>query len=58
MTIILLTAINCVPHSEDWKIQAIELQNEGYSVKASEHIAKVENGLLPVDAYYMALIED
>lgn len=32
--------------------------NEGYSPEASEHLAKVELNIIPVDAEYMALIED
>jgi hypothetical protein len=32
--------------------------NEGYSLKASEHLAKVELNIIPVDSEYMALIED
>jgi len=49
---------SCVPREEVWQKQAIEMQNEGYSIEASEHIAKVENGILPEDEYYNALIED
>ena len=32
--------------------------NEGYTAEASEHLAKVELNIIPVDAEYMALIED
>jgi DNA-directed RNA polymerase alpha subunit len=32
--------------------------NEGYSPEASEHLAKVELNIIPVDAEYMELIED
>jgi hypothetical protein len=50
----------CIDRKEekDWQLYAIELQNEGYTVKASEHIAKVEFGLLPIDEEYNGLIED
>lgn len=50
----------CISRSTQnaWQSYAIELQNEGYSVKASEHIAKVEFKILPIDEEYTALIED
>jgi hypothetical protein len=50
----------CINRTEekDWQKYAIELQNEGYTVKASEHIAKVEFKLLPIDEEYIGLIED
>ena len=41
-----------------WELYAKDLQEEGYSKKASEHIAKVEFKLLPIDKEYKALIED
>lgn len=49
---------SCIPREEIWQKQAIELQEIGYTLEASEHIAKVESGVLPVDEYYNALIED
>ena len=49
---------SCRPETENWQKQAIELQNEGYTVEAAQHIAKVENGIIPIDEYYNALIED
>lgn len=42
----------------DLETRIKELQNEGYTLKASEKIAKVELNLLPVDEEYTALIED
>lgn len=35
-----------------------ELLNEGYSLKASQHISAVENGMKPRDKEYNSLIED
>jgi uncharacterized membrane protein len=35
-----------------------ELSNEGYSLKASKHIAFVEFGMIPKDKEYNSLIED
>ncbi len=34
------------------------LINEGYTFEASEHIAKVELGIIKPDAEYIALMED
>lgn len=50
----------CIVRKEinDWQKYAIELQSEGWSVKASEHIAKVEFKIQPIDEEYTALIED
>ncbi len=36
----------------------IYLMNEGYTAEASAHIAKVEFKIIPVDAEYIALMED
>jgi len=41
-----------------WQKYAIELQNEGWSKEASEHIAKVEFNIIPEDSLYMAYMED
>ena len=49
---------SCVSTQNVWQKQAIELQNEGYTQDAAEHIAKVENGIIPIDEFYNALIED
>lgn len=49
---------SCVSTQNVWQKQAIEMQNEGYTVEAAQHIAKVENGIIPIDEYYNALIED
>lgn len=38
--------------------RVLYLMDEGYSKKASEHIAKVEFKLIPEDAEYIALMED
>jgi len=43
---------------KDWQKYAIELQSEGYTIEASEKIAKVEFGVLPIDEDYTALKED
>lgn len=49
----------CLPReTNNWKKYAIELQNEGWSVKASEHIAKVEFKILPIDEEYNGYKED
>lgn len=62
--IILITAYflfnGCIPREQekDWQTYAIELQSEGYSKLASEKIAKVEYGVLPIDEDYTALKED
>jgi hypothetical protein len=49
---------SCASQNNIWQKQAIELQNEGYSIEAAQHIAKVENGIIPIDEFYNALIED
>ncbi len=36
----------------------LELQNEGWSEEAAEHIAKVEMGFLPSDEEYISYMED
>ena len=41
-----------------WELYATDLQNEGYTKLASEKIAKVEFGVLPIDEDYTALKED
>jgi len=41
-----------------WESYAIELQNEGWSQKASTHIAKVEFKIIPEDSLYVAYMED
>jgi len=41
-----------------WQIYAIELQNEGWSKKASEHIAKTEFKIIPKDSIYIGYMED
>lgn len=41
-----------------WELYATELQNEGYTPEASQKIAKVEFGVLPIDEDYTALKED
>jgi len=50
----------CIPREQekDWQTYAIELQSEGYTIEASEKIAKVEFGVLPIDEDYKGLIED
>jgi len=49
-----------IPRNEikDWQLYAIELQNEGWSEKASNHIAKVEFKIIPEDSLYVAYMED
>jgi len=49
-----------IPRNEikDWQLYAIELQNEGWSKKASNHIAKVEFKIIPQDSLYVAYLED
>jgi len=49
----------CLPReTNNWQKYAIELQSEGWSVKASEHIAKVEFKILPIDEEYNGYKED
>jgi len=50
----------CLPRTEkkDWQLYAIELQGEGWSKEASEHIAKVEFKIIPEDSLYIAYMED
>ena len=47
-----------LPSEEKWEEDAKNLQEIGYSVEASSHIAKVENGIVPIDAEYVGLMED
>ncbi|TDD77156.1 hypothetical protein [Flavobacterium caseinilyticum] len=49
--------INRTP-ANDWKAYANDLQSEGWSIEAAEHIAKVEFKILPIDEEYTAYIED
>jgi hypothetical protein len=66
LTILFICVISFVFGGAVFEIsEAVELNNkidfylnEGYSLKASEHLAKVELNIIPVDAEYMALIED
>lgn len=50
----------CITRSVEtnWQSYAIELQSEGWSVEASEHIAKVEFKILPIDEEYNGYKED
>lgn len=41
-----------------WQIYAIELQEQGWSKEASEHIAKVEFNIIPQDSLYIGYMED
>ena len=41
-----------------WQLYAIDLQNEGYSIEASEKIAKTDYNIIPMDQEYNDLIED
>jgi len=45
-------------HFNPWQIYAIELQEQGWSKKASEHIAKVEFKIIPEDSIYIGYMED
>ena len=47
-----------LPREEKWQVDSKNLQEIGYSVQASNHIAKVENGIVPIDAEYVGLMED
>jgi len=49
-----------IPRTEkkDWQLYAIELQGEGWSKEASEHIAKVEFKIIPEDSLSIAYLED
>jgi len=49
-----------IPRNEkkDWQLYAIELQGEGWTKTASEHIAKVEFKIIPEDSLYLAYMED
>lgn len=42
----------------NWQIYANELQAEGWSKKAADHIAKVEFNIIPEDSLYLAYMED
>lgn len=52
----------CIPREvqtrEQWQVYAQELERDGYSIKAAQHIAKVEFNIIPADDFYTALIED
>ncbi len=53
----ILMATSCSIET-NWHNRALELQEIGYSKQASEHIAKVEFGIIPQDEEYISLIED
>ena len=42
----------------DWQTYAKDLQSDGWSVNASEHIAKVEFKVIPEDEEYVSYMED
>lgn len=42
----------------EWRVYALDLQEQGYTKEASEHIAKVEFKIIPVDEEYISLMED
>ena len=44
--------------TNEFQLYIIEMQEEGYSKEAAEHIAKVDYLIIPIDDYYEALIED
>lgn len=60
----------CIPRTEEiippkvsnnyefWQLYAIDLQSEGYSIEASEKIAKTDYNIIPMDQEYNDLIED
>ena len=54
---ILLLSITSESFS-DWKLYALDLEEQGYSREASEHISKVEFKMIPLDFEYVALMED
>lgn len=43
---------------QDYQDKMYDLQGEGYSYWAANHIAMVESGYIEADAEYTALIED
>ena len=61
LTLVAVIFLNsCCNTQTDKKVyhkRAIELQNEGWGKSASEHIAKVEAGLIPEDEEYKGYME-
>jgi hypothetical protein len=55
---ILSVVVQLMNEPKQWQLDAIELQEQGFSKEASETIAKVENGVMKPNAFYNALIED
>ena len=49
---------NSLIHNIEFKEKVEFLLNEGYSLKASQHIAKVELNIIPEDDFYTMLKED
>jgi len=49
-----------IPRKEnnDLQMYSNELQREGWSKKAADHIAKVEFKIIPEDSLYLAYMED
>lgn len=58
VVIFLNSCCNIKTEKKVYQDRAIELQNEGWSKKASLHIAKVEAGLIPEDEEYKGYMED
>jgi hypothetical protein len=62
LTLVAVIFLNsCYIFKTDKKVyhkRAIELQNEGWSKKASEHIAKVEFKIIKEDSLYISYMED
>lgn len=58
LTFLLVILLSSGTSKTDWRTYAKELQSEGWSVHASEHIAKVEFKVIPEDEEYISYIED
>jgi len=62
LTIISAMVLSVITQSfyapEQWQLDSIVLQEQGFSKEASETIAKVENGVMKPNEFYNALIED
>ena len=58
VAIFLNSCCNIKTEKKVYQDRAIELQNEGWSKKASLHIAKVEFKIIPEDSLYISYMED
>ena len=49
-----------IPRNENinWQMYSNELQQDGWTKKAADHIAKVEYKLIPEDSLYISYMED